>query len=312
MRAGSRVSMRFVAMMTFTSPLESNPSSWFSSSSIVRWISLSPPELESYLREAARGHEDPARLSPPVCLHPEPKLNTTVSCGHFHAWNCIIFIQSPRVSSARAETHLHHCLQSPKGARLRAGAHGTAVDGLNPLTGSCCLCTGGRSPRHPWGVAQGDRGKPARSLSRACPQFSFSEQSGTIYPLMTQKREEKVYLFVPIASISSIKTMDGACSSATRNSSRTSLGPSPRYFWISSEPTTRRKVAEVWFATALANKVLPILDWKKGKKTLSAVLTLRIGGSLYEKHVLKADKEILKNLKYLFWLFLTVFLNSSW
>ncbi|KAF2986222.1 hypothetical protein EK904_009750 [Melospiza melodia maxima] len=56
-----------------------------------------------------------------------------------------------------------------------------------------------------------------------------------------------------MASISSMKTMEGACSSATRNSSRTSLGPSPRYFWISSEPTTLRNVAEVWFATALAN-----------------------------------------------------------
>ena len=55
-----------------------------------------------------------------------------------------------------------------------------------------------------------------------------------------------------------MKTMEGACSSATRNSSRTSLGPSPRYFWISSEPTTRRKVAEVELATALASSVLPV------------------------------------------------------
>lgn len=35
-----------------------------------------------------------------------------------------------------------------------------------------------------------------------------------------------------------MKTMDGAISSATRKSSRTSFGPSPRYFWMSSEPTT--------------------------------------------------------------------------
>ena len=64
--------------------------------------------------------------------------------------------------------------------------------------------------------------------------------------------------FVPMASISSIKTMEGAFSSATRKSSRTSLGPSPLYFWMSSEPTTRRKVAEVWLATALASSVLPV------------------------------------------------------
>lgn len=50
MRAGSKVSILLVAMMTFTSPLESKPSSWLSSSSMVLWISLSPPELESYLQ----------------------------------------------------------------------------------------------------------------------------------------------------------------------------------------------------------------------------------------------------------------------
>lgn len=70
-------------------------------------------------------------------------------------------------------------------------------------------------------------------------------------------KQTSVYLLVPIASISSMNTMEGACSSATLNSSRTSLGPSPRYFWISSEPTTRRKVADVWLATALASSVLP-------------------------------------------------------
>lgn len=48
-KAGSSVSILFVAMITLTSPRESNPSSWFSSSNIVRWISLSPPEFESYL-----------------------------------------------------------------------------------------------------------------------------------------------------------------------------------------------------------------------------------------------------------------------
>ena len=35
------------------------------------------------------------------------------------------------------------------------------------------------------------------------------------------------YLFVPTASISSMKTIEGACSSATLNISLTSLGPSP-------------------------------------------------------------------------------------
>ena len=55
-----------------------------------------------------------------------------------------------------------------------------------------------------------------------------------------------------------MKTMEGDSSSAALNSSRTSFGPSPRYFWISSEPTTRRKVALVLLATALASSVLPV------------------------------------------------------
>lgn len=54
MRAGSRVSIRLVAMITLTSPRESKPSSWLSSSSMVLWISLSPPEFESYLHNADR------------------------------------------------------------------------------------------------------------------------------------------------------------------------------------------------------------------------------------------------------------------
>jgi len=35
------------------------------------------------------------------------------------------------------------------------------------------------------------------------------------------------YLLVPTASISSMKTIEGECSSATRNNSRTNFGPSP-------------------------------------------------------------------------------------
>ncbi len=111
--AGSRVYILFVAMITFTSAWVSNPSSWFSSSSIVRWTSFSPPELESYL-------------------------------------------------------------------------------------------------------------------------------------------------FVPIASISSMKIIAGECYCAVLNSYLTSFGPSPRYFWISSDPTTLKKVADVSLATALASNVFPV------------------------------------------------------
>eukprot|EP01139_Manchomonas_bermudensis_P015149 Amastigsp_a509598_547.p2 type:complete len:203 gc:universal Amastigsp_a509598_547:90-698(+) len=63
---------------------------------------------------------------------------------------------------------------------------------------------------------------------------------------------------VPIASISSMKMIEGAFSRARRNTSRTMRGPSPRYFCTNSEPTTRMNDALVWCATALASMVLPV------------------------------------------------------
>ena len=65
-------------------------------------------------------------------------------------------------------------------------------------------------------------------------------------------------LLCPIASISSIKTIDGECSFANLNNSLTSFGPSPEYFWTNSDPTTLKKVAEVSLATALASRVFPV------------------------------------------------------
>jgi hypothetical protein len=47
MRAGSSVSWRLVAMMTFTLVVWSNPSIWLSSSSKMRCTSLSAPVCES-------------------------------------------------------------------------------------------------------------------------------------------------------------------------------------------------------------------------------------------------------------------------
>ena len=42
-----------------------------------------------------------------------------------------------------------------------------------------------------------------------------------------------------------MKIMAGECYWAVLNSYLTSLGPSPKYFWINSDPTTLKKVAEV-------------------------------------------------------------------
>lgn len=55
-----------------------------------------------------------------------------------------------------------------------------------------------------------------------------------------------------------MKTILGACSSATLNNSLTNLGPSPWYFYINSDPTTLKNVAEVSLATALAKSVFPV------------------------------------------------------
>jgi hypothetical protein len=46
--------------------------------------------------------------------------------------------------------------------------------------------------------------------------------------------------FVAMASISSMKMIEGEFSFAMRNTSRTMRGPSPRYFCTNSEPTTLR------------------------------------------------------------------------
>lgn len=55
-----------------------------------------------------------------------------------------------------------------------------------------------------------------------------------------------------------MKIMAGECYWAVLNSYLTSLGPSPKYFWINSDPTTLKNVAEVSLATALAKSVFPV------------------------------------------------------
>lgn len=55
-----------------------------------------------------------------------------------------------------------------------------------------------------------------------------------------------------------MKMIDGACSLAITNSSRTILDPSPMYFCTNSEPETRMNVQSVWCATARASSVFPV------------------------------------------------------
>ena len=62
----------------------------------------------------------------------------------------------------------------------------------------------------------------------------------------------------PMASISSKKMMHAFFVRAISKSSRTMRAPSPTYFWTSSDPMTRMKVASVRLATARAQRVLPV------------------------------------------------------
>lgn len=50
----------------------------------------------------------------------------------------------------------------------------------------------------------------------------------------------------------------GAFSCALLNKSLTNLGPSPKYFYINSEPTNLKNVADVSCATAFTNNVFPV------------------------------------------------------
>jgi hypothetical protein len=59
---------------------------------------------------------------------------------------------------------------------------------------------------------------------------SWLRSSSIVLCISLSPPEWELYLFEPTASISSMKTIEGACSSATLKSSLTSLGPSPRYF----------------------------------------------------------------------------------
>merc|ERR1719384_2697085 len=62
----------------------------------------------------------------------------------------------------------------------------------------------------------------------------------------------------PTASISSKKMRQAFLVLAISNSSLTILAPSPTYFCTNSDPITLMKQASVLFATALAQRVLPV------------------------------------------------------
>ena len=63
---------------------------------------------------------------------------------------------------------------------------------------------------------------------------------------------------LPIASISSINTMDGAALRASSNNLRTRMAPTPTNISINSEPEAEKNAEADSFAMALANRVLPV------------------------------------------------------
>jgi hypothetical protein len=68
----------------------------------------------------------------------------------------------------------------------------------------------------------------------------------------------KPSLFLPTASISSIKIIEGAFSLAYANSSLTLLAPKPTNISTNSEPETEKKGTPASPATALAKRVFPV------------------------------------------------------
>ena len=64
--------------------------------------------------------------------------------------------------------------------------------------------------------------------------------------------------FLPMASISSMNTMQGAFCEACRNRSRTRAAPVPTNISTNAEPDTKKNGQPASPATALASSVLPV------------------------------------------------------
>ena len=83
--------------------------------------------------------------------------------------------------------------------------------------------------------------------------------------------------FLPMASISSMNTMQGAFSLACRNRSRTLLAPMPTNISTNSEPEMEKNGTSASPATALASIVLPV----PGGPTSSTPLGMEAPASVY-------------------------------
>mmetsp|Transcript_7607 Transcript_7607/g.21620 ORF Transcript_7607/g.21620 Transcript_7607/m.21620 type:complete len:346 (-) Transcript_7607:39-1076(-) len=90
------------------------------------------------------------------------------------------------------------------------------------------------------------------------PSSWFSSSSMVRCTSLSPPPEPPSMRALPMLSTSSMKMMEGACSRAITNSSRTMRLPSPMYFCTSSDPETRMKVQSVWCATARASSVFPV------------------------------------------------------
>ncbi len=92
-----------------------------------------------------------------------------------------------------------------------------------------------------------------------CLNPSISESSCMNVRCTSRSPEVPMSILVAaMASNSSMKTIDGACSRASWNISLTSFAPSPMNFCTSSLPTTSMNVELVDAATAFARRVFPV------------------------------------------------------
>mmetsp|Transcript_128244 Transcript_128244/g.344109 ORF Transcript_128244/g.344109 Transcript_128244/m.344109 type:complete len:209 (+) Transcript_128244:961-1587(+) len=190
---------------------------------------MSSMEMDFFLRRAARMADSFIRFSRSAPLIPAQRLATSptlISSSSFLFRRCTLRICSRPLTSGRSTCTRRSNRPGRRRALSRMSERLVAATTMTPLL-----------PSNP--------SISVRIWFRVCSRSSFP-------PPMPEPRCR------PMASISSMKTIAGAFSRASRNTSRTMRGPSPRYFWTNSEPTIRMKVAVVWLATAFASIVLPV------------------------------------------------------
>ena len=138
----------------------------------------------------------------------------------------------------------------------------------------------------------------ANSWFRVCSRSSFPDN-----PAPSR--------FLPMVSISSINTIQGAFSRACLNKSRTLAAPRPTNISTNSEPEIEKKGTPASPATALANKVLPVPGGPTNKAPLGicAPISLYFFG-LFKKSTISFKFSLASSCPATSWNVFPVFLPS--